>query len=148
MFNSNSLSTNLLKYLLQERELQVKNAVELWVPNDVECHVYTSFPKKSLPGRKKKRPSNKSTSSSWQHGSSKETASVENKCIPERPVCHLLLCGWLNTDVRKNPKFGKKLKELIDIEEGIETEGAVRYSQALPVSEQVILVTSLNEWPQ
>ena len=44
MFNSNSLSTNLLKYLLQERELRVKNAIELWVPNDVECHVYTSFP--------------------------------------------------------------------------------------------------------
>ena len=108
--------------MLQEWELQVKNAIELWVPNDVECHVYTSFRKKSLPGRKKKRPSNKSTSSSWQHGSSKETAS--------------------------NPKFGKKLKELIDIEEGIETEGAVRYSQALPVSEQVILVTSPNEWLQ
>lgn len=40
------------------------------------------------------------------------------------------------------------MDELIDIEEGIETEGAVRYSQALPVSEQVILVTSLNEWLQ
>ena len=35
------------------------------------------------------------------------------------------------------------LKELIEIEEDIDTEGAVRYSQALPVSEQVFLVTSL-----
>ena len=54
----------------------------------------------------------------------------------------------LTQTLERIPKFGKKLKELIDIEEGIETEGAVRYSQALPVSEQVILVTSLNEWLQ
>ena len=34
-------------------------------------------------------------------------------------------------------------KELIETEEDIDTEGAVRYSHALSVSEQVILATSL-----
>ena len=34
-------------------------------------------------------------------------------------------------------------KELIEIEEDIDTEGAVRCSHALSVSEQVILTTSL-----
>ena len=37
------------------------------------------------------------------------------------------------------------LKELIEIEENTVTEGAVRYSQALPVSELVIFVTSLMD---
>ena len=36
-------------------EIQVKNAIEVWVPQDVECKVCTSFPNKSLPGKKEEK---------------------------------------------------------------------------------------------
>ena len=51
----------------------------------------------------------------------------------------------LKQSVQRTPRMARKamFKERIEIEEDIDTEGAVRYSQALLVSEQVILVTSL-----
>ena len=51
----------------------------------------------------------------------------------------------LRQSLQRIPSMGRKaiLKELIEIEEDIDAEGAVRYSQELPVSEQVFLVTSL-----
>ena len=132
-------------------ELQVKSTIELWVPHDhVECKVCTSFPKKPLPGRKKKRPSRQSTSSSQQHSTSNtDTASVETECGPDADdqnvAFYFLFMDDLRQSLQRIPSMARKaiLKELIEIEEDIDTEGAVRYSQALPVSEQVVLVTSL-----
>ena len=132
-------------------ELQVKSTIELWVPHDhVECKVCTSFPKKPLPGRKKKRLSRQSTSSSQQHSTSNtDTASVETECGPDADDQNVAFYSLFVDDLRQSlqriPSMARKaiLKELIEIEEDIDTEGAVRYSQALPVSEQVVLVTSL-----
>ena len=79
-----------------------------------------------------------------------DTASVENECGPDADDQNVAFYSLFMHDLRRSlqriPSMARKaiLKELIEIEENTDTEGAViRYSQALPVSEQVIFVTSL-----
>ena len=79
------------------------------------------------------------------------TASVENECGPDADDQNVAFYSLFMHDLRRSlqriPSMARKaiLNELIEIEENTDTEGAVRYSQALPVSEQVIFVTSLMD---
>ena len=80
-----------------------------------------------------------------------DTASVENECGPDADDQNVAFYSLFMHDLRRSlqriPSMARKaiLKELIEIEENTDTEGAVRYSQALPLSEQVIFVTSLMD---
>ena len=80
-----------------------------------------------------------------------DTASVENECGPDADDQNVAFYSLFMHDLRRSlqriPSMARKaiLKELIEIEEDTDTEGAVRYSQSLPVGEQVILVTSLMD---
>ena len=80
-----------------------------------------------------------------------DTASVETECGPDADDQNVAFYSLFMHDLRRSlqriPSMARKaiLKELIEIEEDTDTEGAVRYSQALPVGEQVILVTSLMD---
>ena len=80
-----------------------------------------------------------------------DTTSVENECGPDADDQNVAFYSLFMHDLRRSlqriPSMARKaiLKELIEIEEDTDTEGAVRYSQALPVGEQVILVTSLMD---
>ena len=77
--------------------------------------------------------------------------SIENECGPDADNQNVAFYSLFMYDLRQSkqriPSMARKaiLKELIETEEDTDTEGAVRYSQALPVSEQVILVTSLMD---
>ena len=77
-----------------------------------------------------------------------DTTSVENECGPDADdqnvAFYCLFMHDLRRSLQRIPSMAI-LKELIEIEENTDTEGAVRYSQALPVSEQVIFVTSLMD---
>ena len=97
-------------------------------------------PKRSLPGRKNKRPSRQSTSSSQQHATSNtDTASVESECGPDADdqnvAFYSLFMDDLKQSLQRIPSMARKtiLKRLVEIEEDIDTESAVRYRQALSV---------------
>ena len=130
-------------------QLNVKDVV-VWTPHqDGNCRVCMSFPKKSKPGRKKKMQMKTKTISHQKEQeieSSTDTASQDSECdIDDDCVVFSLFMDNLRQSLERIPLSSRKyiLKVLCEMEEGGDTESVVKSSLALPVSEQIIVVSSL-----
>ena len=127
--------------------LSVKDVL-VWTPHqDGNCQVCISFPKKSTLGRKKKMATKtKSYQKEQDIESSTDTASEDSECdIDDDCVVFSLFMDNLRQSLERIPVSSRKylLNVLCEMEEGGDTESVVKASLALPVSEQIVVVSSL-----
>ena len=128
-------------------QLNVKDVL-VWTPHqDGKCRVCISFPKKSTPGRKKNMAMKTKLHQKEQNiESSRDTASQDNECHTDDDcVVFSLFMDNLRHSLERIPVCSRKylLKVLRETQEGGDTESVVKSNLALPVSGQIVVVSSL-----